>query len=244
MAAIDLYAQINQRRALLILAIVALPPGIVAGALGLLGGPIVALIALVVVTGAVAGWLWLGADGRVDSKIGGTEADPARHARLINMVEGVCSGVGVSVPRMMIIDDPALNALSAGRDPRRAVLAVTSGLLDGLSPIELEGVIAEQLVRIRRRDTLPITLALPLGSMALRLVGPRNDTATDLVAVAITRYPPGLATALERMAAGGTGLRSASRSLAPLWLADPVTVSSEPPVRPKLAERAATLREL
>jgi Zn-dependent protease with chaperone function len=244
MAAMDLDAQINERRALLMLAGVALPPGIVAGLIGLIGGLVVGLVLLVVVTAAVAAWLWLGADARVAAKIGGSDAEPARHARLINMVEGVCSGVGVSVPRMVVVDDAALNALSAGRDPRRAVLAVTSGLLDGLSPIELEGVVAEQLVRIRRRDTLPATLAVPLGSLGSRLLGPRDDSGTDLVAVSVTRYPPGLATALETMAEAGTAVRSASHALGPLWLADPFSPAGASPGRPRLSERSQALREL
>jgi hypothetical protein len=242
MAPLDLDARVNERRALLIVIAAALPAGVVAGLIGLLGGPLVALVVLVVVAAAVASWLWLGADGRVVRLLGGSDADLGHHARLVNMVDGVCSSVGVSAPRLVVLEDPALNTLVAGRDPHRAVLAVTSGLLERLSPIELEGVVAEQLVRIRRRDTLPATLALPLGSLGRRLVGPRDDTGTDLVAVSVTRYPPGLATALETMAQGGTGVRTTSQVLATLWLADPF--SSPNAAGSGLAGRAEALREL
>jgi len=240
MAPLDYDARVNERRALLIVVVVALPIGVVAGLFGLLGGLPVALAAFVAVTVIMAGWLWFTADTRVVRTLGGGPADPVRHARLINMVDGVCSGVGVNAPRLVVVDDPALNTLAAGRHRRRAILAVTTGLLDGLHPIELEGVVAEQLVRIRRRDTLPLTLALPLGAVGVRLAGPKDDTATDLVAVSVTRYPPGLAAALEAMAEGGTALARNSKVLTPLWMANPnrPPISAKRPQRPRAVERA------
>ena len=261
MAPLDFDARANERRALLILVTVALPVGVVAGLLGLLGGLLVALALLVGVTVLMAGWLWFTADTRVVRTLGGTTADRIRHARLVNMVDGVCSGVGVSPPRLVVVDDPGFNTLAAGRHRRRAILAVTTGLLDGLAPIELEGVVAEQLVRIRRRDTLPLTLALPFGALGVRMAGPKDDTATDLAAVSVTRYPPGLAAALEAMAEGGPALARSSKVLAPLWMADPtrppVTSKGAPAVDPEeagtpmvaaaassLLARAEALREL
>jgi heat shock protein HtpX len=243
MTPLELDARANERRTLLIVIAVALPAGIAAGLVGLFGGLIVALALLVGVSALMAGWLWFTADVRVTRLVGGEAADPVRHARLINMVDGVCSAVGVSSPRLTVIEDAALNTLAAGRNPRRAVLAVTSGLLQGLDPIELEGILAEQLVRIRRRDILPLTVALPLGGLGLRLVNAPPDTAIDLAAVSVTRYPPGLAAALETMSAGGTALATNPKVLGPLWLADPYPVP-EGYEAVALAIRAEALREL
>lgn len=243
-ATIDLDRETGDRRAALVVAVLALPPAVVVGAIGLLGGWIVALVLFVVVGAGVAGWAWFGADGRVARQLGGEVADPERHARFVNIVEGLCPGVGVAVPRLVVIDDPGLNALAAGRDPHRSVLAVTTGLLGALPPIELEGVVAEELVRIRRRDAVTGTLAASLGGLGRWCNQAADDTAADLRAVSVTRYPPGLAAGLERMEKGGTALRNTSRSLAPLWLADPSGVVPEGSERPGLEARAEALREL
>lgn len=243
-ATINLDGHTSDGRAVLVTAALALPPAIVVGAIGLVGGWVVALVVFVVVGAGVAAWVWFGADGRVARQVGGEPADPVRHARFVNMVEGLCPGVGVAVPRLVVVDDPGLNALAAGRDRKRAVLAVTTGLLAALPPIELEGVVAEELVRIRRRDVVVPTLVASLGGLGHRFAGPSDDTAADLRAVSVTRYPPGLAAGLERMEKGGAALRNSSRSLAPLWLTDPSGHPPEGSDRPGLEARAETLREL
>jgi heat shock protein HtpX len=243
MTPLDLDARTNERRTLFIVVAVALPAGLVAGLVGLFVGLVVSLALLVGVTALIAGWLWFTADVRVARLVGGEAADPIRHARFVNMVDGVCSAVGVTSPRLLVIEDNALNTLAAGRKRQRAILAVTSGLLEGLDPIELEGILAEQLVRIRRRDILPLTVALPLGGLGLRLVNAPDDTAIDLAAVSVTRYPPGLAAALETMNAGGTALATNPKVLGPLWLADPYPVP-EGYEAVALVTRAEALREL
>ena len=71
-----------------------------------------------------------------------SEATPAPvedYARYHNIVEGLCIASGLPKPRLYVIDDPAPNAFATGRNPRTAALAVTSGLLERLNRIELEG---------------------------------------------------------------------------------------------------------
>ena len=239
---------VNERLGLLIVAAIAVPPAVVAGAIGLLGGPVVAVVVLVVGAAAIAAAVWLSADRRATTAVGGAPADPRTHARLFNLVDGLCAGAGVAPPRLVVVDDGALNAVATGRDPRRATLAVTTGMLAGLSRVELEGVLANELVRIKHRDTLPGTLAAGVGPLARRLALPSEGEETvDLAAVALTRYPPGLASALEKMAAAGTSLAPPAGSVAALWLADPrpSAASGAPtPDRRPLAERVAALREL
>ena len=65
-------------------------------------------------------------------------------------MEGLSIGAGVRQPRLRVVDSPGLNALAAGTSPARSIVAVTSGLLKELERIELEAVIAEELVQIRR----------------------------------------------------------------------------------------------
>ena len=81
---------------------------------------------------------------------------------LYNVVENLCIGAGLPVPKIYIIDEPAPNAFATGRDPKHAALAVTSGLLGRLNKSELEGVIAHELSHIGNRDMLLSTVIVVL----------------------------------------------------------------------------------
>src|SRR5687767_15327371 len=89
-------------------------------------------------------------------------ADPVEHARLHNIVEGLCIAAGLPKPRVYVIDDAAPNAFATGRDPRHAAIAVTTGLLAKLDRVELEGVLAHELSHIKNYDILVSTLAVTL----------------------------------------------------------------------------------
>src|SRR4051794_38393678 len=95
-------------------------------------------------------------------------ADPTEYARLHNVVEGLCIAAGLPKPRVYIIDDIAPNAFATGRDPKHAAIAVTTGLLDKMNRIELEGVLAHELSHIKNYDILVSTIAVTLvGFIAL-----------------------------------------------------------------------------
>lgn len=239
--------QANVRRATAIVAAGALPPAVVLGAIALAGGAVVAVVVFVVAAVALAAWIWLRADGRAVAAIDGKPPDPAsvpEHARLVNLVEGLCAAAGVPQPRLRVFADPALNAVAVGSNPKRATLAVTTGLLEHLGRVELEAVVATALVRIKRRDTLPGTVAASAGPLGRLLAGQDGSEAVDdLEAVSLTRYPPGLAAALEAMASAGTGVAGAASAVAGLWLADP-RPGAPGAGRLPLAERIQALREL
>lgn len=205
-----------------------------------------ALVAVVVVAVAVAVAWWLAAGAIVLRLVGGAVpslADPGP-ARLANLVESVAVAVGVPEPALRVVEDPAPNALVTGPDARRSTLVVTSGLLDRLDRLALEAVVAQQLSIIRagathRRDVATAVLGTagrvipPLGRLSASAAAP--DRGTDVAAVAVTRYPPGLVAALDAMAVGPQ-VRS-SAVVAPLWFAPPG--SSD-----ELALRLETMREL
>ena len=91
------------------------------------------------------------------------------HPRLFNIVEemNIASGLP-KMPDIYIIDDPALNAFATGRDPKRAAVAVTSGLLQKLNRDELQGVIAHEMSHIKNRDVLLMTMAgVMLGTIVM-----------------------------------------------------------------------------
>jgi heat shock protein HtpX len=170
-----------------------------------------------------------------------------------------------------------------GRSPRHATLVVTQGLVDGLSRVELEAMVAHQLAHIKTYDILTSTLAvalfgifhgparaasgsgpaaaaatvlLPVEALAgvgLRAaVNPKHEEVADLNGASLTRYPPGMVAALEKLGKAGT-LVGTAPATAHLWLASPLpAVTAERrawlvdlfETHPPLEERIEALREL
>jgi heat shock protein HtpX len=235
-------------------------------------------------------------------------ADPVEHARLHNLVEGLCIAGGLPKPRLYIVDDDAPNAFATGRDPRHAAVAVTTGLLAKMNRVELEGVLAHELSHIKNYDILVSTLAVTmvgivtlLADFSLRFLwwgGPRHrdddrdgggaaailavfgfvllllaplvgrimqsavsrrrEALADVSGVAMTRYPPGLISALEKLRDDTTVVHSSSRATAHLWIESPLPQAEVESrgrgdsswlnklfeTHPPLEERIAALREL
>jgi len=216
--------------------------GLVALLLGVLvGGALVGLVLGVVVACAVGGGAWAGvvrprlatAEDHalellprvrpVGDQPGADQSLGDRHdARFTNLVEGLAPAAGLGRPRCFVVEDTAPNALAAGRDQRHGCVVVTSGLLDALSRMELEGVVAHCLVRIRDGAVAAPTVALAFGRRPQAPAPLGSNVAADLAAVSLTRYPPGLATALRRIApAAGAVPVGASPLLDSLWLVPP-----------------------
>ncbi len=235
----------NKRRQRLLLGAFAVAVFVVVAAiLGLLIGPSALIVAAVAAAGATA-MLVQQADALVLSRIGADPVDPHTHARVQNLVDGLSVSAGVPTPTLLVLDDPATNACSVGRDPRHASIIVTRGLLETLPRIELEGVLAHELSHIKNHDTALATVAIALvGAVAPGLlpkaIGPDSEAAADVSGVALTRYPPGLISALETMRDDGATLRSPNRAVAHLWIVGP----SDHPSHPPLEERIQALREL
>ncbi len=293
----------NKRRsALLIFSFVVLL-SLVGAAFGQLfgAGPVGTIIALVL-SGAMAFASYWKADAIALAVSRAKPADPQQYQRLHNIVEGLCIAAGLPKPRVYIVDDPAPNAFATGRDPKHAAIAVTTGLLEKLNRVELEGVIAHELSHIRNYDILVSTLAVTLvGSIALltnigmrmmwwnggrvrregdrdggnplaiiglvllifapiiaklmqAAVSRRRETLADVSAVQMTRYPPGLISALEKLREDTTVTHSATTATAHLWIEQPMSgVGDEGKfgwlnrmfdTHPPLEERIALLREL
>jgi heat shock protein HtpX len=171
---------------------------------------------------------------------GAEPADPDRLPRYHNLVDGLSQAAGLPRPRLYVADSDAANAFSVGRDPEQAVLVVTRGLLTTLNRVELEGVLAHELNHIWSWGARLATLGVALGRVPglLRLLAPpRREFDADEGGARLTRYPPGLVSALRKLAEAGQppdrpGLRH-------LWIMAPGD-ASHPPVD----ERIAALQEL
>ena len=79
---------------------------------------------------------------------------------LYNMLENLCISRGITMPRLEIIETPALNAYAAGLRDGDYTIAVTRGLLEKLEPAEVEAVLAHELTHIRNRDTQLMVVAV------------------------------------------------------------------------------------
>lgn len=176
-------------------------------------------------------------------------ADLRDAPRLENLVEGLCLSSGIAVPALRVIESPARNAFTVGLSEATTSLVVTRGLLDGLSRMELEGVVARQLWLIKHGDTDRGTLVAAIASVWAgavdRLTDPRADVTADMEAVGLTRYPPGLLGALETIEADHV-VASAPSWTRHLWIEDPVSSAGGRPSssHSPIDERLATLREL
>lgn len=210
------------------------------------------------------------------------------------MVENLAITAGMSMPRVHIIESPALNAFATGRDPKHASIAVTTGIIEALENEELEGVIAHELSHIQNYDIRVMTIVVVLvGAIAIlsdmffraRLFGHGGDDdnrssgqlgsilaifgivlivlspiIAEIIKLAIsrkreyladasgallTRYPEGLARALEKISASAVPLQTASAATAHLFISNPLkgkTLSGLFSTHPPIEDRIKRLR--
>jgi len=90
------------------------------------------------------------------------QVDMRSHHELYRVLENLTIAAGLPMPRFYSIDDPSPNAFATGRNPKHAVVCVTSGLVQRLDRSELEGVLAHELSHIGNRDMLVSTVAVVL----------------------------------------------------------------------------------
>lgn len=87
-------------------------------------------------------------------------ATKEEYAQLNNILEGLCLATGLPIPKLYIMEDSAMNAFATGRNPKHAVICVTTGLLNRMDKYEIEGVLAHELSHIRNYDILLSTITI------------------------------------------------------------------------------------
>jgi heat shock protein HtpX len=224
------------------------------------------------------------------------------YPRLYNIVEEMRIASGLPrTPDIYIIDDPSLNAFATGRDPNKAAVAITSGLLEKLNRDELQGVMAHEISHIKNRDVLLMAMtSVLLGTIVMlswygsRIMmfggggGSKRDSSSgggggqaiimiialllmilapifaqliyfaisrkreylaDASAALYTRYPEGLASALEKLAASTGQLKSANQATAPMYIVNPfrkkgLSANDLTSTHPPISERIRILRSM
>lgn len=229
-------------------------------------------------------------DKIVLSMSGAKEVTRKNAREIYNIVENLCITAGLPVPKIYVIQDSALNAFATGRDPEHGVIVLTTGIIQRLEKVELEGVLAHELSHIGNRDILISTvlvvlvgfvtlladwmrrwflwggsrrnnrsggaifviLALvlsflaPLFATLMKLaISRKREFLADASGALLTRYPEGLASALEKISSDTQELEVANRATAHLYISNPFRgrhfhkmFSTHPPIE----ERIATLR--
>jgi heat shock protein HtpX len=219
---------------------------------------------------------------------------------LYNVVEGLAIAAGLPKPRCYVIEDSAPNAFATGRNPEKAVICVTTGLLDKLNRVELEGVVAHEMSHIQNYDvrlqTVVVVMAgivallsdwmlrsffwgggrrrgggrsrdggsgggnaqsviivvglvlaalSPLIAQLVKLaVSRKREFLADASAAMLTRYPPGLASALRKISDDREPLEAANKATAHLYIVNPLKnvkgsfnklFSTHPPIEERIA---------
>jgi heat shock protein HtpX len=127
-----------------------------------LGGTSGMVIAFAFAVVMNAGAYWF-SDRAALAMTGAREVSPAEAPELHAVVEELCAQAGLPKPRIAIIDSPAPNAFATGRDPRHAVVAVTTGILRILDRRELAAVLAHELGHVKNRDILISSIAATIA---------------------------------------------------------------------------------
>ncbi|HJQ08019.1 MAG TPA: M48 family metalloprotease [Candidatus Saccharimonadales bacterium] len=217
---------------------------------------------------------------------GAREITKKDNPRLYRTVENLSITTGMPMPKVYVIDDPALNAFATGRDPKHAVVAATTGLLDTMDDDELEAVMAHEMGHVKNYDIRvmmivfglvsaigliadfifhmffwggsdddrqPNPLFIVLGIVAAILapivatlvqlaVSRRREYLADSTGALTTRYPEGLARALEKIRDHGSATRRQNTATAHLFFASPLKgqslaklFSTHPPIEDRIA---------
>lgn len=196
---------------------------------------------------------------------GAKEAKKGEYLTLHRLVENLAITAGLPKPRIYVIDDTAPNAFATGRDPKHAVVCVTTGILQKLSKVELEGVISHEFSHIGNYDirlsTIIVVLVgiialmsdwflrfswrrdnreggqfgtiLMVAGIVLAIMSPviatmiqlaisrKREFLADATGALLTRYPEGLASALEKISSDTEPLEAANKATAHLYIISP-----------------------
>jgi heat shock protein HtpX len=102
---------------------------------------------------------------------GAVEVSPQQAPRLHGVIDRICALADMPKPRVAIAQSPMPNAFATGRSSKKAVICVTSALMDGrLDDAELEGVLAHEMSHVAHKDVAVMTIASFIGIVAALLV--------------------------------------------------------------------------
>lgn len=130
----------------------------------------VGFIFIVIIAGGMLLVQYFLSDTLVLRSLGAKEVSPEEAPRLHAMIERLAAQFDLPKPRVAIVQTDVPNALATGRNPRKAVVAVTTGIMDRLDEPELEAVIGHELTHVKNRDVTVLTIASFFATVASFIV--------------------------------------------------------------------------
>jgi heat shock protein HtpX len=101
----------------------------------------------------------------VDLMTGSHDVTRQEEPRLYNLLENLCISRGIPMPKLKIMDDPALNAFASGMNEKQYAVTVTTGLLNALDDAEIEAVLGHELTHIRNGDVRMLVIAVIIAGV-------------------------------------------------------------------------------
>jgi len=128
-----------------------------------------AILMLVIIGGLALSQLFL-SDKLALAAMGAKEVSPEQAPGLHAMIERLCIQADLPKPKIAVADTHVPNAFAMGRSPKNATVCATTGIMNTLSPAELEGVMAHELSHVKNRDVMIMTVASFFASIAAMML--------------------------------------------------------------------------
>ena len=122
------------------------------------------------IAGGLALFQLFGSDKLALRAMGAREVTPQQAPELHAMIDRLCVQADLPKPKVAVADTRMPNAFALGRSPKSATVCATTGIMELLSPAELEGVMAHELTHVANRDVLVMTLAGFFATIAAYIV--------------------------------------------------------------------------
>ena len=127
-------------------------------------------ITVALIAGGLAAFQLFGSDKLALHAMGAREVSPQDAPELHAMIERLCVQADLPKPKIAIAETRMPNAFALGRSPKSATVCATTGIMEMLSPAELEGVMAHELTHVANRDVMVMTLAGFFATIAAYIV--------------------------------------------------------------------------
>jgi heat shock protein HtpX len=129
------------------------------------GAGLIVVVALVLLIAQL-----FGSDKLAMATMGVKEVSPAQEPELHGIIDRLCVQANLAKPRVCVAETSMPNAFAMGRSKKSTTVCATRGILDLLSPAELEGVMAHELTHVINRDVMVMTLASFFATLASLII--------------------------------------------------------------------------
>jgi heat shock protein HtpX len=127
-------------------------------------------VLMIVIVGGLAAINLFASDKLALAAMGARVVSPQEAPQLHAMIERLCVQADLPKPKIAVANTRMPNAFAMGRSPKNATVCATTGIMELLSPAELEGVMAHELSHVANRDVMIMTLASFFASIAAYIV--------------------------------------------------------------------------